>query len=172
MLLDFNLCAEAAEPVPPLGGTVPYMAPEQLHGMELDEASPFDARSDIFSLGVILYELMTEPHPFGPVNLKLGTSDLRQHLLERQRRGSIEARTVNRDVDAAVSRLIQRCLAFDPEKRPQTAAEIAAALRTARRPPDKRGAGLAAIVKGRRRCGFLGGGQPGRLDVRRIAPPL
>jgi tetratricopeptide (TPR) repeat protein len=99
-----------------------------------DSGAALDGRSDIFSLGVILYELATGTHPFGPAPLKLTSADLRRHLLERQKAGPVEARRLNPDVDAAFSRLIQRCLAVDPQDRPQSAAEVASALRGALAP--------------------------------------
>jgi eukaryotic-like serine/threonine-protein kinase len=131
MLLDFNLCAEAKQALPPLGGTLPFMSPEQLRAMnpEPQDAAALDGRSDLFSLGVILYELVTETHPFGPLRMTFPTVELSRLLLERQKKGPIEARRVNGSVDARFSQLIQRCLAFDPQDRPQTAAELALALR-------------------------------------------
>jgi tetratricopeptide (TPR) repeat protein len=131
MLLDFNLCADAKRRWNLLGGTLHYMSPEQLRAIDLKdvaEAPQLDARSDIFSLGVILYQLVTGLHPFGPVPLKLSTAELGQYLSECQRKGVREARQVNPNLDAAFSRLIQRCLALDPQDRPQSAAEIASAL--------------------------------------------
>ena len=65
MLLDFNL-SEDSEVRPgaaaAVGGTLPYMAPEHLEALR-GGASP-DARSDLYSLGVILYELLTVRRPF------------------------------------------------------------------------------------------------------------
>ena len=132
MLLDFNLCADARQPLKRLGGTMPYMSPEQLRATDMEGASgdaPLDARADIFSLGVILYQLVTGAHPFGPVPLKLSSADLRRHLLERQQQGPLEARQLNPNVDASLSRLLQRCLAHDPKDRPAAAALIASELR-------------------------------------------
>ena len=129
MLLDFNLCTDARHR---LGGTFPYMSPEQLRATDTNSPADLpalDGRSDLFSLGVILYELVTGAHPFGPLPLKLSEVELRRFLLERQQRGPVEARRVNPLVDTALSHLIQRCLAADPQDRPQNAGEIASALR-------------------------------------------
>ena len=137
MLLDFNLCADAKRKRNRLGGTLHYMSPEQLRASgeeKVAEAPELDARSDIFSLGVILYQLVTGVHPFGPVPLKLSTKELCRYLSARQREGPIAACQANPKVDAAFSRLIQRCLALDVEDRPQSAAEIAAALRRELKP--------------------------------------
>src|SRR5260221_1184798 len=66
MLLDFNLSedtkrhptASAAQ----VGGTLPYMAPEHLEAFQ-GGARPVDARSDLYSLGIILYQLLTRLPP-------------------------------------------------------------------------------------------------------------
>lgn len=132
MLLDFNLCADVRETLQRLGGTFAYMSPEQLRATAGDAQSGtvmLDARADIFSLGVMLYQLVAGVHPFGPVPLKLSSAALRRYLLDRQQQGAMQASRVNTDVDAAFSQLIQRCLAFDPKGRPQSAAEIATVLR-------------------------------------------
>src|SRR5262249_28754708 len=63
MLLDFNLAADAARAGPRVGGTPAYMAPEQLRQV-CGEAAGVDARSDLFSLGVVLFEMLTGRHPF------------------------------------------------------------------------------------------------------------
>jgi eukaryotic-like serine/threonine-protein kinase len=129
MLLDFNLSADARATAL-LGGTLPYMAPEQLQGQEESSAAlKADARSDIFSLGVILFELATGAHPFGPIPPRLATAELRGMLLERMRRGAPDACRRNPGIEKSLGQLIQRCLAWNPHDRPQSAAEIAAALR-------------------------------------------
>ncbi|MBI1830352.1 MAG: protein kinase, partial [Planctomycetes bacterium] len=135
MLLDFNLCADARETSSPFGGTLRYMAPEQLQAMarkgesSAAETETLDARADLFSLGVILYELATGRHPFGPTSLSLTSNELRELLLERQRKGPVAAHRLNPDVDPALSALIQRCLAWNPHDRPENAAELVRVLR-------------------------------------------
>src|SRR5262245_33929651 len=64
MLLDFSLAQEASQAsVAILGGTLPYMAPEQLETFAGDDRA-IDVRSDLYALGVVLYELLTARFPF------------------------------------------------------------------------------------------------------------
>ncbi len=134
MLLDFNLSADARATAL-LGGTLPYMAPEQLQGQEESSATlAADARSDIFALGVILFELATGAHPFGPIPAKLGSAELRGLLLERMRFGAPDISRLNPGIEKSLGQLIQRCLAWNPYDRPESAAAIAAALRRELRP--------------------------------------
>ena len=97
-------------------GTVPYMAPEQIEGREVD------ARTDIFSFGVVLYEMVCGRRPFA--------GDSRASLMaaivtaEPPMPSSVQGQT-----PAALERLILRCLAKDPDDRWQTARDLAAELR-------------------------------------------
>jgi serine/threonine protein kinase/Tfp pilus assembly protein PilF len=134
MLLDFNLCADARA-TSLLGGTLPYMAPELLQGQDESSATlAADARSDIFSLGVILFELATGAHPFGTIPPKLAVAQTRGMLLERMRHGAPDAGGLNPAIEKSLGQLIGRCLARNPHDRPESAAEIAAALRLQLRP--------------------------------------
>jgi tetratricopeptide (TPR) repeat protein len=132
MLLDFNLSFDENVADSRLGGTLPYMSPEQLLATDLDSGagpSLIDARSDIFSLGILLYELLAGAHPFDPLPLKLSSPELRRYLLQRQRDGVHSVRERNPRVDRRLAELVQRCLEYNPNDRPQTANELAAALR-------------------------------------------
>jgi TolB-like protein/Tfp pilus assembly protein PilF len=101
-------------------GTVPYMSPEQI------EAKPLDHRTDLFSLGVMLYELATGERPFrGDSSPALMSSILKDHPKPIEERRP--------DIPGAVSRLIDRCLEKHPRDRIQTATEILAELKAQRR---------------------------------------
>lgn len=129
MLLDFNLSVDSREGIAPFGGTVAYMAPEQLQRIANPRThNTIDGRADLFALGVILYELLTGRHPFGPIPLKLSGPELARLLLEKQQVTITPAHLVNTAIDRAFSDLIQRCLAFDPAHRPDSSASVASTL--------------------------------------------
>jgi serine/threonine protein kinase len=130
MLLDFNLARDRQYRRQRLGGTLPYMAPEQLRAIGAEREGPgVDARSDLFSLGVMLYELLAGRHPFGPISLKEPEAEVRALLLARQTTGARPLHEVNPRVGERLSRLVHRCLETDPARRPASAGELAAGLR-------------------------------------------
>jgi serine/threonine protein kinase/Flp pilus assembly protein TadD len=129
MLLDFNLARDVRRADLHSGGTPLYMSPEQLRLMGIRDASAgtVDARSDLFSLGVILYELLTGEHPFGPPPLGQSLVETCHRLVDRQQVGARPVRQVNGAVDRDLAQLVDCCLAFAPEQRPASA-EAARAL--------------------------------------------
>lgn len=135
MLLDFNLSSSMRRDPQRQGGTLPYMSPEQLRlVLKRGPADAVQANSDLFSLGVILYQLATGEHPFGPIPLQGATEELAVQLLERQSAGFKPVRSLNPGIDPAFAQWIERCLAFEPTERAKSAAELASALRLQLKP--------------------------------------
>jgi serine/threonine-protein kinase len=105
LIMDFGLAAVADQMagVGVLDGTPAYMAPEQLAGKEVTE------RSDIYALGLVLFEIFTGQRAFK----------------SKDRTTIPSAASASRDVDPVVERVIARCLDPDPAKRPPTALALA-----------------------------------------------
>jgi serine/threonine protein kinase len=138
-LLDFNLAFREQAAGKRLGGTIPYMSPEFLRAMDPARTgypAQVDARSDVFSLGVMLVELLTGQHPFGPFEIKDDYEEMRKGILEQQGKGFRVNWSTNPRVDSKITVLLDRCLSFRPEDRPQTsdlARELRRSVSVARR---------------------------------------
>jgi serine/threonine-protein kinase len=117
LITDFGLAGIAGmlQGAEVRNGTPAYMAPEQLAGREVT------VRSDIYSLGLVLYEMFTGRRAFEASTLV---------ELIRMREESLPASpsTVTPEMDPAVERIILRCLDPDPRNRPPSALAVAAAL--------------------------------------------
>jgi serine/threonine protein kinase len=93
-----------------VAGTVPYMAPEQLRG------KPVDARTDVYALGAVLYEMATGGRPFP----ERDTSHLIAAILTR---APSPPRELNRQVSAGLEAIILKALEKNPDRRYQSAKE-------------------------------------------------
>jgi serine/threonine protein kinase len=132
LLVDFNLSGNAAYALSPRGGTLPYMPPEQVH-MLIDRQSggqPYDERSDIFSLGVLLYELLCGRLPYSIDSETDDVPGTAAELLARQRAGCAPLRVRNAKVAPSLARTVERCLAWDPADRFPTAGMLRDSLQT------------------------------------------
>jgi serine/threonine-protein kinase len=115
-----------AAPISALGqvvGTVPYMAPEQIRGEAVD------ARTDLFSLGVVLYELLAGRRPFtGATSADVSSAILRD--------APPPLSAVRADLPHDLGRIVGRCLEKDAARRVQTARDLRSELETLRRALD------------------------------------
>lgn len=121
---DFGLArpasAEQLTPGPVVLGTPRYMSPEQAQGQ------PADGRSDLYSLGVVLYELLTGQVPFtGETAVAVSL----QHVRDEPRRPSLARPAISPLTDT----LVLKALAKDPAQRYQRAEDMRAALEQLRR---------------------------------------
>jgi tRNA A-37 threonylcarbamoyl transferase component Bud32 len=119
-ITDFGLARLLGDPGTTLEGTFvgtpDYASPEQASG------HPVDERSDVYALGVILFEMLIGRRPF--------VGDSCAEVLELQRRADPpDPRTLRADLPFEVSQLVLRCLAKARDRRPASAGELGRALR-------------------------------------------
>jgi len=142
--LDSEQVTEARTQAGVVVGTVPYMSPEQALGKDLD------ARTDLFSLGVVLYELATGRLPFAG-NTATQTIDQICHATP------LEIGASRKDVPAELERIVKKCLEKDRERRYTSARDIVVDLRNLQRDRTS-GTGPVAVAprRGTRRLLVLG----------------
>ena len=141
--LDSQLSTQDQTQVGVVMGTVPYMSPEQALGKEVD------ARSDLFSLGVVLYELATGRLPF--------VGDTATQTIDQICHAAPEPiAALNREVPEELERIVRKCLEKDRDRRYATARDLVVDLRNLQRDretgtapaaaPKRRGAGRGALL--------------------------
>ncbi|HEX9941197.1 MAG TPA: protein kinase [Thermoanaerobaculia bacterium] len=156
-VLDFGIAklSAASREAPPdltregwVLGTVSYMSPEQLAG------KPADHRSDIFSLGTVLFEMATGEHPF----MAPSAAEVMSKIL-RDPPGPAKAELPQR-----LGRILGRCLEKDPDLRYQDARDLCEDLRALQRELDE------AAILGSHSSGVFGeAGRPRRLSRRGLS---
>jgi|GEM_PF-2517145 len=105
-------------------GTPEYMSPEQADGRTMD------GRSDLYSVGVVLYECLTGQLPFERDGDSLASLTAVLHRIIEE--PALPVRTLRREVPSWLAEVVERCLAKDPEERFTRAADLAAALQQGR----------------------------------------
>ena len=124
-LADFGIAVTSHETQASSLGTLPYMAPEQL------AEGKADARSDIYSLGVVLHQLLTGRLPFDAAD----PGELRQKILSES--------VTNGGVPGELLAICKKCLAKNPADRFASASELSTALREVLGRPQRSGWGAA-----------------------------
>ncbi|MDP1804638.1 MAG: serine/threonine-protein kinase, partial [Acidimicrobiales bacterium] len=123
-LIDFGIAYDQSNPSTKglvIGGTRPYSSPEQLTSL-VQAAIQHDERTDLYSVGVMLYEMVTGRLPFAP------NYDSSDEAIERDRTGRFtrppSPRSLNPKVPVAVEAIITKCLAPRVEDRYQSATAL------------------------------------------------
>jgi len=149
-LLDFGLAVVVPQhtsghpspAMPPLGltgGTIPYMSPEQVQG------EPLDVRTDLFSLGVVMYELLTCRRPF------IGTTgaDVMAAILQES---PVPPRDLNPSIAVELVRIVDKSLEKNRKLRYQTASDLRADLQRLKRDLDSTSGMRPATAQPKRRA--------------------
>jgi serine/threonine protein kinase len=139
-LTDFGIAKAASKATVTeagaLRGKLLYMSPEQAWGKAMDR------RSDLFSLGIVFYEMLTDHKPF------LGSSEV--SILETVRECNVPApRTLNPAIPDSLERVVMKALERDPDRRYQDAAEMYRDLEAVlhETPPPPTSAALARLME-------------------------
>jgi serine/threonine protein kinase/predicted Zn-dependent protease len=138
MLLDFNLAREsvlssgddsAGAGDVTLGGTVDYMAPEHLEALAEGVSDGVDGRSDVYGLGVLIYEAVGGKKPFLPPRRGRSVFDCLLKAAHERRKDPAVLFQDNATIPPPLEAVIRRCLEPEPKERYQLAAHLAADLR-------------------------------------------
>lgn len=114
-----------------LMGTLPYMAPEQVSGEHID------ARTDVYSIGTVLYEMATQKRPFREESAPRLLASILQQPVE-------VPRAINPGLSTELQRIILKCLEKEPDRRFQSARELAVDLDRCAHPSKTQTARLAS----------------------------
>lgn len=118
-LIDFNLARNREEVASShVGGTLPYMSPEQLQVL-LGRRLHLSAASDVYSLGLILFQIVEDRLPF-PAPLSAAESDISVAIQHRK----LAIRFDETTISSGIKSIIAKCLEYDPKNRYASGAEI------------------------------------------------
>jgi serine/threonine-protein kinase len=143
-ILDFGIAKIGASQMTRAGsvfGTPHYMSPEQATG------KPIDQRSDIYALGIILYEMACGHVPFDG-------RDVMTLILQQVQKTPVPLRTVAPQVPPALEAIVLRCLAKSPAERYPSMAALAADLEQLVVPPSMQSGGYPAMVQAQQSGGY------------------
>jgi serine/threonine protein kinase/tetratricopeptide (TPR) repeat protein len=141
MLLDFNLAAETEPQLDPgeeiskamLGGTFPYMAPEHLDAFDPQgstAAGDVDERSDLYALGLVLFEMIAGNAAFPDPPEGLSPAETIRFMVAARRRTPVPSlRSVCPEVPWSLDALVAQCLDPEPDRRFASARDLAEDLR-------------------------------------------
>jgi serine/threonine protein kinase len=130
--ISFGATVEGATATASLGGSLAYMSPEQLEACNprhVRNANELDGRSDLFSLGVVICELLIGRRPFADDRRETGATWL-ESITERRRHGISDAnlRALRESEAAGLDEIICRCLEAEPDHRFATGAALGHAI--------------------------------------------
>ncbi|HZZ71104.1 MAG TPA: serine/threonine-protein kinase [Pirellulales bacterium] len=146
-LADFNVSfsskVEGSTPAAYFGGSLAYMSPEQLEAADADherDADSLDGRSDVYALGIVLWELLSGQRPFSDNVIEGNWSATLKQLIQRRRAGlpNEALKQLPPNLPAGLEAAIVDCLHPDAEQRPMTAGVLSRQLELCLKPRVQR----------------------------------